>query len=509
MAGGWWIPYNGGMKKRGRDVPNDGLQKRVLQRRGRRLGTVCLVVLVLVWAVSGRNLAATEVLTSTPDPVLVEFLEAIAADDVPACTSLLAGHPELVNFYFRSNKEMLRAAGLDVLLDQIGRPPELNCVPALHIAAALRQVKVAELLIAHGADIGARNQTGDDPLVFALYIYSGGDLLAMVKLLLDHGADANSYNGRGWGPLHALAMNSTGQADGPIVAALIAAGADVNHRDLGGRTPIMYVAQQDYSEPKAMVRSLVDHGADLSIRDNDGWTVQDHAFASDDREGIQIALYPYYGKLPGILQLLLFLAVVVAMIRWIRRRNRALQPLTEETWVAQMSWPATWANEVDAATLAAVPQQLQRKQTYQRWLNWSLVPFVAGWVVTLLVFQDSMLLRVPTTKALFVYAAGYCLGYVTLFLRIRAITAVVLILGVLYTALGVFFLGFQGWGFCILVEEYSIGGMHFLCALLFLWQTGLLAAMTVQGVRMELYEDSIRKRFMAALKAEEIGRAHV
>lgn len=66
-------------------------------------------------------------------------------------------------------------------------------VQPLHSAAALRQLEVARLLVAAGADVNARQHGGWTPLHAAA---AGGDL-ALVLLLLDHGADPRQPNDQG------------------------------------------------------------------------------------------------------------------------------------------------------------------------------------------------------------------------------------------------------------------------------------------------------------------------
>jgi len=56
----------------------------------------------------------------------------------------------------------------------------------LHAAAANRQVDVAELLLARGADVNAKDGSGFTPL--ALAANSKNDV--MVLVLLEHGAQA-------------------------------------------------------------------------------------------------------------------------------------------------------------------------------------------------------------------------------------------------------------------------------------------------------------------------------
>ena len=72
-------------------------------------------------------------------------------------------------------------------------------------------------------------------------------------------------------PLQAFASQGTHRT----VAWLIAHGADVNRRGPGGRTAVHFAAQRN-TGPKTLAL-LVDNGADLAARDEDGHTPLDIA----------------------------------------------------------------------------------------------------------------------------------------------------------------------------------------------------------------------------------------
>src|SRR5438034_9163167 len=60
-------------------------------------------------------------------------------------------------------------------------------VTALHAAAAAQQLDIARMLVAHGADVNARQEEDFTPLHEA----AATGQLKFAKLLLDHGADVN------------------------------------------------------------------------------------------------------------------------------------------------------------------------------------------------------------------------------------------------------------------------------------------------------------------------------
>ncbi len=162
------------------------------------------------------------------------------------------------------------------------------------------QVQVAEVLVAHGADLHAvasyRGIGEATPLFCACW---SSENRALVGWLLEHGARADvvhlaaalghlqrhgreaydiaetlldcgvPVNGGVRGartPLQAFAH----QANHRTVAWLIAHGADVNARTAGGRTAAHFAAERN-TGPKTLAL-LVENGADLSARDEDGLT---------------------------------------------------------------------------------------------------------------------------------------------------------------------------------------------------------------------------------------------
>jgi len=189
--------------------------------------------------------------------------------------------------------------------------PASDLVTALHVGCASDwkghgrdrmtiQVRVAEVLTAHGADLHAsasyRGISQATPLFCASWT---SENVALVRWLLEHGARTGvshlaaalghlQRHGRGaydiaetlldWGvpvdgtgrgartPLQAFAH----QANHRTVAWLIAHGADVNARTHSGRTAAHFAAERN-TDPTTLAL-LVQHGADLSARDEDGLT---------------------------------------------------------------------------------------------------------------------------------------------------------------------------------------------------------------------------------------------
>jgi ankyrin repeat protein len=113
-------------------------------------------------------------------------------------------------------------------------------------------------LVAHGADVNARDSKGATALMYAA-IY--GDL-DYVNLLLEKGADPNAAND--------LGINALMWAAGDLgkVRALVAHGANVNARSNYGFTALSVAAASPGNLPTVLF--LLDKGADVKAVDKDG-----------------------------------------------------------------------------------------------------------------------------------------------------------------------------------------------------------------------------------------------
>jgi uncharacterized protein len=118
----------------------------------------------------------------------------------------------------------------------------------LHLAAFFGHAKIAELLIAHRADVLARSRgsNGNTPLHAAL----AGNHQLVAGLLIGRGANVNAADANGWCPLHLAAANNNLDA----INTLIAQGADVSAGNREGSTPLSIAQEKSHREAAALLR---------------------------------------------------------------------------------------------------------------------------------------------------------------------------------------------------------------------------------------------------------------
>ena len=123
----------------------------------------------------------------------------------------------------------------------------------LHLAARRGEARIAQSLIAHGADVNARDDGGTTPIEEA----SWRGETAMVALLVDKGADVKSANPlNGVTPLHAAAV----KGHIGVAKVLLAAGAKIDANDKDGATALDDAL---HYRQVPMVDLLIEKGAKL------------------------------------------------------------------------------------------------------------------------------------------------------------------------------------------------------------------------------------------------------
>jgi hypothetical protein len=111
---------------------------------------------------------------------------------------------------------------------------------ALHIAAAAHGPGLVNMLLDAGANVGARNRRGAQPLHYAADSNPDSDTwdpsgqAAVIEILVAAGADPNAPDKSGVAPLHRAVRTRSA----PAVRVLLEAGADPNLENGSGSPPM-------------------------------------------------------------------------------------------------------------------------------------------------------------------------------------------------------------------------------------------------------------------------------
>jgi ankyrin repeat protein len=216
-----------------------------------------------------------------PEPTAAMLFDAIRAGEFEQVKTIVSADPALVNSRNESGEtavltavynrqkaiaNLLVARGATLTIFEACAAGELEHVERLlerqgsvneysndgwtplHLAAFFGHARIAELLLAHDADIEARsrNTNGNTPLHAAL----AGNQKMVAGLLVGSGADVNAADGAGWRPLHLAAANNALD----LMKALIAQGADIAAVNGEGVTPLAIAEQKNHLEAAALLR---------------------------------------------------------------------------------------------------------------------------------------------------------------------------------------------------------------------------------------------------------------
>jgi ankyrin repeat protein/N-acetylneuraminic acid mutarotase len=125
-------------------------------------------------------------------------------------------------------------------------------------AAGQGQLVVGQFLLANGADVDAKDRSGETPLHDA----ARGGHKAMLELLLSHKADVQASGDNWQTPLHLAARNGFRS----VVEVLLAHRADVNAKMRSGSTPLLMAVANGF---RSVAELLLAHGADANASTSD------------------------------------------------------------------------------------------------------------------------------------------------------------------------------------------------------------------------------------------------
>ena len=165
------------------------------------------------------------------------------------------------------------------------------CETPLHTAARFGREDIAAILLAHGADSGAPDESGNTPVTTAA-AYGHADVM---KVLLARGADVNRRGRNGRSPLVAavsgLGVENDLERRLEVARILIDSGADVNAREpASGLTPLFHAAGLGTAHSEQMIQLLLAHGADVRAVDGQGTPLLVTTAGSGSRTAVQLLL---------------------------------------------------------------------------------------------------------------------------------------------------------------------------------------------------------------------------
>lgn len=112
--------------------------------------------------------------------------------------------------------------------------------------------------------IGAVDRDGRNLLINFIIEGDKKNALKLIQAYQEKGLDLDQADSEGWTPLHFAVQEGIF----PIIEKLIEAGVSINKQEEYGRTPLFIAIFNRL--PNKIVKYLIEHGADISISNNEG-----------------------------------------------------------------------------------------------------------------------------------------------------------------------------------------------------------------------------------------------
>ena len=245
---------------------------------------------VFLDAVDAGNLATVrDLLADNPALLFVQDHRTKGSFGPPLRLAILRGHADIVEFLLSkgANPNERYVTGIGPL-HEAAKKGNANSVKVLvKYGADVNSKKggfshpplcfatsreVTEALIATGADIGLRDKSLSGATPLHSIAHSGQTEAA--EVLMAHGANIDAKDSLGRTPLHRAANN--GQKK--MVGLLITKGADINTADTRGLTPLNIAIDSDWA-PKASRKEV----AELLVANDAEYTIRDVVWLGDSR----------------------------------------------------------------------------------------------------------------------------------------------------------------------------------------------------------------------------------
>lgn len=151
-------------------------------------------------------------------------------------------------------------------------------------AARAGKLSAVQRILSLQVDVNCIDSAGRTPLFLVAGSFGKGSLDIM-ELLLKADSDVEAADDRSWTPLHFACCNSRDDA----TLALVAKSACVNSLTADGRTPVI-LAVQNCTNNTGHIRVLIDHKANLAIKDENGASVLWFACQAGHKSAIKLLL---------------------------------------------------------------------------------------------------------------------------------------------------------------------------------------------------------------------------